>query len=150
MQISHSGLSFLKDQEGFKDTAYRDSGGVWTVGYGTIQVDGKAVVQGMKCTEPQAALWMQGHLALVQTSINQLIRTQLTQNQFDALCSFVYNEGETAFAKSTMLRLINTNDFIGAGKQFDRWVFVGPNIVAGLVARRRRERDLFEGHNSSE
>lgn len=148
MQISHNGLSFLKNQEGFKDTAYRDSGGVWTIGYGTTRVDGKPVVQGMTCTEPQASLWMQSHLSSVQTAINQSVRTQLSQNQFDALCSFVYNEGEQAFGKSTLLRKINLNDFIGAGAELDRWVFVGSSPIAGLVARRRRERDLFEGHPS--
>jgi lysozyme len=149
MQISYKGLSFLKDQEGFKDTAYKDSGGVWTIGYGTIRVDGKPVVQGMTCTEPQAAAWMESHLASVQTAINQAVRTQLTQHQFDALCSFVYNEGEGAFRSSTLLGKINVNDFIGAGKQFDRWVYVGKNVIPGLIARRRRERDVFEGHPSS-
>lgn len=145
MQISYNGIKALTEHEGFRSNAYKDTGGVWTIGYGTICVDGKPVEQGMTCTIPQAEEWMRSDLAWAQTAVNQLVRTQLFQHQFDALVSFVYNIGQTAFAKSTMLRKLNMNDFIGASKEFDRWNKDNGKTIAGLVARRAVEQAMFEG-----
>lgn len=149
MQLSHIGLVSIETIEGFKATAYKDSGGVWTIGFGTVRHDGIPVAQGDTCTQGQAELWLQADLAWAQTAVNQLVRTILSQNQFDALVSFVYNEGEPQFAKSTLLAKLNTQDFIGAAKQFDSWVYVGKQVIPGLVTRRRIERDMFEGHSNS-
>lgn len=144
MQISFNGVKFIQNEEGFRGTAYLDTGGVWTLGYGTTWIDGKPVEQGMTCTEQQATLYMEAHLAAVQTAINQLVKVPLSQNQFDALASFTYNLGERALASSTLLKLLNQYQYSAAAMQFDRWVNDNGKPVPGLVARRRRERALFE------
>ncbi len=69
----------------------------------------------------------------------------LTQGQWDALSSFVYNLGPGALEKSTLLRLLNAGDYSGAAAQFDRWVYASGKKLSGLVKRRAAERALFEG-----
>ena len=149
MQLSYQGINAIKEHEGFRDKAYKDSAGVWTIGYGTIKINGKPVEEGMTCTQEQATQWLYADLTWAQTAVNQMVRVALAQNQYDALVSFVYNEGETQFSKSTLLRKLNAQDYIGAGKEFDKWVYAGGKVVPGLVARRRIERDEFEGHSSN-
>ncbi len=48
----------------------------------------------------------------------------MTQNQFDALVSFTFNNGENAFASSTLRRKFNSKDYLGAASEFSRWVYV--------------------------
>jgi lysozyme len=84
-------------------------------------------------------------MAWAQTAVNQLVRVKLTQNMFDALVCFVYNIGENAFSRSTMLQLLNSGQYEAAAKQFDVWVKAGGKTVKGLVTRRMKERALFEG-----
>lgn len=144
MQISHNGIVFIEDAEGFRSTAYKDGGGVWTIGFGTTFIDGQPVEEGMTCTVQQAEVYMQGHLASVQTAVNQLVRVPMKQGMFDALCSFVYNLGVKAFRESTMLTLLNKGQYKEAGAQFDKWVYDNGKVVPGLISRRRRERDMFD------
>jgi lysozyme len=145
MQISFNGIESLKQLEGFESKAYKDTGGVWTIGYGTTIWLDKPVVAGQTITEKEAVLALQHDLAWAQTAVNQLVRVPLKQNEFDALVSFVYNIGETAFAKSTMLRLLNQQRKKEAASQFQRWVYDNGKIVKGLVNRRIQERRMFEG-----
>lgn len=144
MQISHNGLEALKESEGFRANAYPDSGGTWTIGYGTTVVDGKPVMRGMTCTQQQAELWLEADLARTQTVVNRLCGTIVNQNQFDALVNFAYNEGSQAFAGSTMLRKILARDYKGAAAEFPKWDLIGLTHDKGLAARRLRERSLFE------
>ena len=144
MQISYNGIQFLKQWEGFKAQAYKDTGGVWTIGFGTIKWKGLPVGQGMTITEKEAELALQEDLAWAQTAVNQLVRVSLTQNMFDALVSFVYNIGETAFRKSTLLRLLNNGSYTEAAKQFERWKFDNGKVIQGLLNRREAERALFQ------
>lgn len=144
MQISYNGIEFLKDQEGFRAKAYKDGGGVWTIGYGTTMIDDKPVQDGMVCTEAQALVWFMADLAWAQTAVNKLVKVALKQTQYDSLVSFTYNEGEHQFETSTLLRLLNLGNYVDAAKQFDRWVYDNGQIIAGLVSRRHRERQMFE------
>ena len=79
----------------------------------------------------------------VDACLDKHIKVKVSQNQFDALASFVYNVGETAFKDSTLLRKLNAGDFQGAGAQFDVWVNAGGKKVQGLVNRRAKEKALF-------
>jgi len=144
MQISFKGRELLQELEGFRHDAYLDTGNVWTIGYGTTKIDGKPVEAGQTCTEKQAQEWLQTDLAWAQTAVNKLVKVKLTQNMFDALTSFVYNIGENAFARSTLLQLLNTGQYAPASQQFKRWVFDNGNIIKGLVTRRMKEQALFE------
>ena len=143
MQISYSGKKLLGELEGFKDKAYKDSAGIWSLGFGSIRMWGRKVQQGDICTEAEAYIQMDLDLAWAQTAINKEVKVPLTQNQFDALVIFIYNIGETAFKSSTMLRKLNAKDYIGAANEFVRWNRAGGKVVDGLTNRREREKRLF-------
>lgn len=142
--ISEKGYALIRELEGFKANAYLDTGGVWTIGFGTIKYpNGTRVRKGDTCTRGQAEIWLKNDSAWVDACLDRFIKVKVSQNQFDALASFVYNIGETAFVKSTMLTLINQNNMVSAANQFDRWVFDNGKRIQGLVNRRGKEKVLF-------
>ena len=142
--ISEKGYAIIREFEGFKAEAYLDTGGVWTIGFGTIKYpNGQRVKKGDTCTREQAEQWLKNDCKWVDVCLDKYVTAKTTQNQFDALASFVYNIGETAFAKSTMLTLLNQNNFTAAANQFDRWVFDNGKRITGLANRRTKEKALF-------
>ncbi|WP_336141815.1 lysozyme [Acinetobacter sp. 102] len=144
LDISDNGYAIIRDAEGFRSTAYLDTGGVWTIGFGTIKYpNGTSVKKGDTCTRNEAEQWLKNDCVWVDACLDKNVKVNLNQNQFDALASFVYNIGETAFVKSTMLTLINQNSLTSAASQFDRWVFDNGKRIQGLVNRRAREKSLF-------
>lgn len=143
MQISNNGITFIKREEGEKLTGYADTRGIPTVGVGhTGDVNGKPVTVGMKITAEQSSALLKGDLAWVEGTIKSYVKSPLTQNQYDALCSFVFNIGATQFKGSTMLKLLNLANYKGAADEFPKWKKSGndPDI---LLPRRQRERALF-------
>lgn len=144
LDISDNGYAIIRDAEGFRSTAYLDTGGVWTIGFGTIKYpNGTSVKKGDTCTRNEAEQWLKNDCVWVDACLDKSVKVNLNQNQFDALASFVYNIGETAFIKSTMLTLINQNSMATAASQFDRWVFDNGKRIQGLVNRRVKEKSLF-------
>jgi lysozyme len=130
----------IKDHEGLRLTAYKDGGGVWTIGYGHT---GSDVREGLTIPLSEAERLLTRDLRTAEGYVNRLVQVKLTQNQFDALVSFVYNLGGEAFANSTMLRLLNAGDYEGAAKQFPRWNKDNGKVVQGLINRRAKEQELF-------
>ena len=143
-ELSKAGLNLLKQFEGFKGTAYQDSAGVWTIGYGTTKYPSlERVKKGDTCTPIQAEQYLMNDCNWVTDCINKQVTVTLNQNQFDALASFVYNVGATAFIKSTLLKYLNDGLYDLAANQFDRWTIAGGRVVAGLSNRRKAEKALF-------
>jgi lysozyme len=140
-------LNFIKKAEGgLYLKAYQDSGGVWTIGYGsTYDFDKqRKVQQGDIITEAQAQRWLEMETSQNAKDIESLVKVPLTNNQKNALVSFVYNVGINAFKKSTMLKLLNSGaDKNTVANQFDKWVFDNGVIVKGLINRRNAEKNLF-------
>ena len=130
----------IKDHEGLRLTAYQDGGGVWTIGYGHT---GSDVREGLTIPLSEAERLLTRDLRTAEWHVTRLVKVKLTQNQFDALVSFVYNVGGDAFEKSTMLRLLNAGEYEGAANQFLRWNKDNGKVVQGLINRRIKERDLF-------
>lgn len=142
--ISERGLEVIREFEGFRENAYLDTGGVWTIGFGTIKYpNGTKVKKGDSCTRAQAETWLKNDTAWVGACLDRTIKVTVNQNQFDALASFIYNVGETAFMKSTMLKALNAGNYAGAASQFDRWVYDNGKAINGLVNRRAKEKALF-------
>ncbi|MBK0378579.1 lysozyme [Mucilaginibacter segetis] len=151
MKISEHGLAIIKQFEGLMLTAYRDVAGIWTIGYGSTRYhDGKAVKPGDRLTHPnQAEALLLNTLGWYVTAVNNSVKVPLTQNQFDALVSFAYNEGTGALQKSTLMRKLNAHDYIGAADQFLVWNKItdpqtGKKVICDtLTKRRKQERTLF-------
>lgn len=139
MKISIEGINLIKKFEGFMAKPYQDGGGVWTIGYGHTRYTSAGTPE---ITEQEAEELLREDLAHAQEAVNKLITVALTQNQFDALVSLVYNCG-TAPLLRTLGQLLNKYDYAGAAKQFIKWCHDNGEIVEGLLIRRRAEADLF-------
>jgi lysozyme len=135
MKMSQEGLDILREREGARNEAYQDVKGIWTIGVGHT---GPEVVEGLTWTDDEIDSQLALDVEKAEDCINQNVRVLLTQNQVDALCSFIFNVGTHAFEESTMLRLINQCDFDGATAQFDRW-----NIPSAIIGRRMAEKAQF-------
>lgn len=143
MQLSYNGVNLLQELEGFRDKAYQDSAGIWTIGFGSTHINGVAVQEGDTITKEAAVHQMFLDTAGAQTCINQNVEVPLNQNQFDALVCFVYNVGCGAFLKSTLLKVLNMRLYDLAYNEFPRWCRAGGREVEGLKNRRKKEQMLF-------
>lgn len=139
MRTGTRGISLIKEFEGFKNKAYRCPAGVWTIGYGTT----RNVRSGMTITLTEGERMLQDDLVKFERAVNRLVTVPLTQNQFDALVSFVYNVGEGAFGRSTLLSLLNRGQYSQVETQLMRWNRAGGQVLAGLTRRRAAEARLF-------
>lgn len=144
MQTSDKGIALIKQFEGCKLTAYQDSVGVWTIGYGWTQpVDGKPIRAGMTIKQETADRLLKTGLVSYESDVSRLVKVGLTQGQFDALVSFTYNLGSRSLSTSTLLRKLNAGDYAGAADEFLRWNKAGGKVLNGLTRRREAERALF-------
>jgi len=151
MKLSNHGINAIKNFEGLSLHAYRDVAGVWTIGYGSTRYhDGRTIKPGDKlASEQQASALFSNTLGQYEEAVNQCVKAPLSQNQFDALVSFTYNEGTSALKQSTLLKKLNEKDYSGAADQFLVWNKItdpktGEKVICDtLVARRKEERELF-------
>ena len=139
MKISNKGIELIKRHEGLVLKAYRCPADKWTIGYGhTLNVKSTDVIN-----KEQAEYFLRQDVKSAESDVNRE-KLNLTQNQFDALVSFVFNLGGGNFKKSTLLRKVkaNPNDpTIRA--EFERWIYAGGKVLNGLVKRRKEEADLY-------
>lgn len=146
MKPSEHCYSLIKQFEGCRLKAYKDTASVWTIGYGTIMYpNGTRVKEGDKCTQDEAETYLKYEVILKSQSVNAFTSNyNLTQNQFDALVSFAYNLGVGALQKSTLLKRIKINPNDPAIEaEFMRWINAGGKPSNGLKKRRQSESDLY-------
>lgn len=136
---SQTGIDLIKGFEGCRLTAYRDSGGTLTIGYGHTL----GVTSGMTISQAQAESYLKSDLQTFESAVNSYVTVPLTQNMFDALVSLSYNIGSNAFKGSTLLSKLNQGDYTAAADQFGAWVKSGGTTLNGLVKRRAAEKQLF-------
>lgn len=139
MKTSSTGLKLIKTYEGFRAKAYYDAVGVVTIGYGTT----KNVKMGQTISEAQAEMFLAADVAYFESKVSEMVKVKLTQNQFDALVSWMYNLGETNFRNSTMLKVLNQGRYDLIPDQMMRWNKAGGKVLAGLTRRRNSEGVLF-------
>lgn len=140
MRIGTSGLNLIKSFEGLSLIPYQDVIGVWTQGYGST---GGISNDSMPITEAEAVEMLKKDLVVAENAIARLIKVELSQNQFDSLCSFVFNLGSGSLQRSTLRMKLNREDYDGAANEFLKWNKAGGKIYAGLTRRRVAERELF-------
>jgi len=139
MKTGINGLNIIKEFEGLRLQAYKCPADRWTIGYGhTAGVSANDVI-----TEAQATSLLCQDVAESERAVNHYVHGPLTQNQFDALVSFVFNLGVGNFRTSTLLKKLNAGDNDGAAQEFGRWIHAGGKALPGLVRRRAAERALF-------
>lgn len=138
MTISQRGIDLIKNAEGIRLKAYLDTGGVPTIGVGHT----RGVKMGQTITEPQADAFLREDLESAMADVRDLF-PKTTQGQFDALTSFVFNLGRGQVSSSTLREMHNEGNYAGAKGQFARWKFDNGKELAGLVARRKAEAELY-------
>lgn len=146
LEISNDGVDLIKQFEGFSSKSYPDPATgdrPYTIGYGTTRINGVPVELGMTCTEEEAFQWLGDDANDYLASIERLIKVDLTQNQVDAIASFVYNVGCGNFEKSTLLKKINAQDWLGASQEFLKWNRANGKVMGGLTRRRKAESTMF-------
>lgn len=140
MRASDRVREFIKKHEALRLKAYKCPAGVWTIGYGHT----KGVSPSDVITLQQAEKFFNEDVKSSEISVLRLVRKPLTQNQFDALVSFVFNIGAGKFQDSTLLRIINTNpNDQDIDRQFKRWVYSKGVILPGLKTRREEESKIY-------
>lgn len=142
MKTSESGFELIKRFEGFKPETYEDVGGLDTIGYGHLVLAGESFG---RITEKEAEDILAKDVMKAENCIDQHVGVDLAQNEFDALVSFIFNVGCANFTRSTMLKMINSDNFKEAADEFPKWNRAAGRIVKGLVNRRAAERKLFLG-----
>ncbi len=159
-QVSTSGINLIKQFERFMPQKYNDQAGHCTIGYGTLihhgNCNGDASEQPYTngITEERATELLMTRINSTQQVLNDTVTVTLSQNQFDALASFVYNIGTGAWNRSTLRRLLNQGNYDAVPTEMRKWVKVRingrPVDSQGLINRRNREIALFTGTSSAQ
>ena len=140
MKTSIIGRNLIKQFEGFSRTAYLCPAGVWTIGYGHT----KGVREGDTVTDEEADIMLQQDLKAAEDTVNAQ-GLALSQLQFDALVSLVYNIGSGNFQSSTLLKKLREN--VKPNAQLEKWWKVwnkaGGKTLKGLERRRLAEYTLY-------
>jgi lysozyme len=138
-EINAAGLALIKKYEGLSLKAYRCPAGLLTIGYGhrgDVQ-DGDVI------TSAEAEELLREDLAAFESGVSKLVNVDLNANQFAALVSFAFNVGLAAFARSTLLSLLNRGWYEQVPAQILRWSRVAGRTLSGLARRRRDEAALW-------
>jgi lysozyme len=139
-------VAFVSPWEGLVPVAYLDriaSPPVWTVCYGET----RGVEQGDTYTPEECATMLSVALADYRDRLVTCIPAlpQQPEGVQVALVSWSYNVGTGAACGSTLTRLANAGDWLGACNQLPRWNRAGGVVVRGLSNRREAEQALCLG-----
>ena len=146
--VYDKGLQLTKESEGFRSHLYNDAARYCTIAYGHLvklaPCDGSEPAEFLEgVSEPKGAQMLRKDMELAERAVLTGVKVPLTDGQYAALCDFVYNVGGGNFRRSTLLKVINEDEFERVPLQLLRWVKAGGRELAGLKKRREREIELF-------
>ena len=146
MHVSSRGRAVIGAQEGLRLRAYRDSGGVWTIGYGHTSMVGAPPVQsGMRITREEAGAILARDLLKYEDAVMREVKVPLAQCQFDALVSFTYNCGEGTLRNAVFLAHLNSGSVAAVPHVMLKFDTAAGRVLSALVRRRKAEASMFEG-----
>ena len=140
LEFDRDGIDLVAASEGCRLTAYRDSVGVLTIGYGHT---GRDVYEGQTITQDEAEQLLLRDVRIAELDVKAVVKVPISQRQYDALVDFAFNLGGPALQGSTLLRLLNVGDYAGADAEFKKWDHAGGKVLPGLTKRRAAEAALF-------
>lgn len=136
MSLTAAGLVALANFEGFSGEAYIPvPGDVPTIGFGSTG----GVELGDKISVPDALGRLMRDVGNAESAIGRCVKVPLSQGEYDAYTSFIFNVGQKTFCSSTLVKKLNSGDYQGACEELKRWVFVNGCKVKGLIKRREEE-----------
>jgi len=139
MKTSAAGITLIEEFEGFRDQAYRDPVGIWTIGYGFT----RGVEPGDRITRARADERLRAELAAYEAGVMRATGGDVTQAQFDALVSFAWNVGIAGMAGSSVIKAHVRGDHQAAARAFGLWNKAGGKVWPGLTRRRAAEAALY-------
>lgn len=157
--ISNKGIEFIARLEGMRRRVYSDEGGLATIGIGhlltqaelasgTIIIGSHEIPFGQGLTIDQCSELLKQDLVASAATVARAVTAGINQNQFDAMVSFVFNVGCSAFNRSTLLQCINADELKEVPGQLRKWIYVKGGISDGL--RRRREAEIVLWNSNAE
>jgi lysozyme len=161
MNASPECVEVIKFFEYCKLRAYPDPktrGDPWTIGWGAT---GEGIGPGVVWTQAQADARLEEDISTRVDAANAALQVEVTQGQFDAFVSALFNIGAgsprkdgiirlRSGAPSTFLRLTNAGRFDEARQALGKWVSPGSNVERGLRRRRTAEQALWDGKTAAE
>jgi lysozyme len=144
-KISRDGLALVKEFEGLYLKAYQCPAWEWTIGWGHTGLHHKdgTVYPGRRITLQEAEQLLEHDMNVFGARVNRLVKVPLSQNEFDALCSFDFNTG--GLGRSTLLKRLNAGAYNEVPAQLNRWTRANGVKLAGLARRRASEVRLWQG-----
>jgi lysozyme len=141
--ITEDGLDLIKRFEGFRPTVYACPAGWPTIGYGHVVRESERERFSAGIDERAAEELLRRDVETAEKAVLRLIHVPLSDGQFSALVSFVFNLGAGALQRSTLRRKINRGEHETVPAEFRRWVWAGGRKLKGLMRRREAEAVLF-------
>lgn len=154
LTMSENGINLLIKFEGMSKTLYLDTNsGIATIGIshiltrterssGKILINDNLVKYRLGLDNSLILNLLKQDLARFEKTVENVI-VYLNQHKFDALVSFSFNVGVTAFENSTLLKLLNNGDYSEVPKQLKRWIYSSGKVKNGLIDKRRAEIELW-------
>jgi lysozyme len=146
-KINRETLEHVKRWEGLQLTAYPDpgsrNGDPWSIGYGHTSDGHMKVYRGLTITPAQAEAALEYDLNETAAAVEELVKVDLSDNQFGALVSFAFNVGVNAFRKSTLLKRLNKGEYEAVPGEMARWNKNDGKVMKGLINRRAAEAGLW-------
>lgn len=144
-QLSKAGAEFIASWEGFRGEPYNDQAGHATIGYGHLLHRGnvRPVEKSIRWSKERALVQLRRDAGVAERCVRDNVKVKLTQDQFDALVSFVFNLGCGAFRGSTLLKGLNRGNYERVPAELMKWVLAGGRPSLGLQRRRAQEGHVF-------
>ena len=146
-------LRIIKEFEGCHLVAYADPVGIWTIGWGNTQIDGRPVRQGDKISQVTADTMLRDNVERFADQLYTLIPAAKNYggNQQAALLSWLYNVGPGAVGESSLRRRLNAGESgtVVIPQELPKWDKANGKTLLGLTRRRAAEISLFTGTQTS-
>jgi lysozyme len=141
-QINEKGLQIIKDSESFMPNVYTCAGGKRTIGWGHVLPDDTP--DSFSASRSICEQWLEKDVEIAEQGVEEACEgIPLTDNQFSALVSLVFNIGIGNFSGSTLFKKLKEGDYQGAADEFPKWRKAKGKVLTGLIRRRAAERSLF-------
>jgi lysozyme len=142
MAVSPAGVKLIERFEGYRDKTYTCAGGKPTIGFGHVLKENENFANGLSRKDAEKLL--EKDIEVHVFKLTRMVTVPLTQWQFDALASFIYNLGEKNLGDSTLLKYLNDKKYEQVAPQFLRWCFAKKQYLPGLFKRRLAEMFVFQ------
>lgn len=143
MTTSPNGEALIKRFERLALVPYKDTGGVWTWGWGHAK--GPHEIIPIQITEAEAELIFRFDLSYAEEDMQSLQLGDIPQNIYDGLCSLLFNVGYSQLRQlpCRTLTAIRAKDWPTACERILTWCHDNGKFIQGLYNRRKMETDLI-------